>query len=560
MTIGGSDRLWWVSLLVAAVMVVIVSGIGFLRQPLIEDEVEYAEVARSYISNGQPLAHVSGQVEAVLHHPQLYHLMIAVASVVGGAEWGGRCLGVILLLASAWLGGLLAKAIWSESNVGLVAAILILLCPLCFRGAYLLDIDNTLLPVVSLGFLVVAVQQGKRRILILTGLFAVALWIKLTTPLLLLIPLWMLWGGKQWRHVVLVAVVGFLLFAITWVGFCHWKELPVMGPLWHLIGKGSSGMGLTWGNVMGELGKRLVRYVLWLSPFLFLWLFKPLPKSKLRRALLALGCFVIINLVFYWFVGGHAFGFPRYQIPAVMVAIVLLAPLVSKGWEELGVLVLWRWVIVTGGTAFFLWSVGDVLFPFYSFPERFVIDDITRWDLIGYTIRVLIALLVFFAIVSLVWKSKFRTLRQGVVMLSVVVLFPWWVSQDLAMANASYNTGYLYGEQGIREVGELLGQTLYDGQVIVASKDVAYYSGYRFPHKVLGNLCEQEDLSAILISDSVGAMVYRRGQIIDSVTGPCLASDKVRAILDTYYKGIRIGDFDVWLRREIIESDLRDRG
>jgi hypothetical protein len=333
-----------------------------------------------------------------------------------------------------------------------------------------------------------------------------------------------------------------------------------MGPVWHLIGKGSSGMGLTWGNALAELGKRLVRYVLWLSPFLFLLLFKPLPKSKVRRAALALGSFVIINLVFYWIVGGHAFGFPRYQIPVVMVAMVLLAPLVSKGWEELGTLVLWRWVIVSVGTAFFLWAVGDVLLRFYSFPERFAIGDVTRWDLIGFSSRILIALVVFFTIISLLWKSRFRALRQGIVMLAAVVLFPWWVSQDLAMATASYNTGYLYGEQGIREVGELLNRTLYDGQVVVASKDVAYHSGYRFPHQVLGNVCERDDLSAVLISDSVGAVVYRRGQIIDSVTGPCLASEKVRAILDTYYEGVRIGDFDVWLRREIIESDLRDRG
>jgi hypothetical protein len=264
--------------------------------------------------------------------------------------------------------------------------------------------------------------------------------------------------------------------------------------------------------------------------------------------------------MFYWLVGGHAFGFPRYQVPAVMVALVLLAPLVSKGWDELGTLVLWRWVIVIGGTAFSLWAMGDVLLPFYSFPERFAIGDATRWDLIGFAIRVLVALIVFFTIVSLVWKSRFRALRQGVVILSAVMLFPWWISQDLAMATGSYNTGYLYGEQGIREVGELLVQTLYDGQVMVASKDVAYHTGYRFQHQVLGNICERGDLSVVLTGSDVGALVYRRGQLIDNVTGPCLSSGKVHAILDSHYKGVRIGDFDVWLRLEITEIDMGDSG
>ncbi len=560
MTTGASDRVWWVSLLVVAVVVAVVSGIGFLQQPLIEDEVEFAEVAQSYLSDGLPLAHVSGQVEAVVHHPQLYHLMIAAASLVGGAEWGARCLGLCCLLLSAWLGALLAKAIWSESNIGLVAAVLILLCPLCLRGAYLLDIDNTLLPVVCLGFLIVAVRQGRYQVLVLLGLFVVALWVKLTTPWLLLVPLWVLWGGKRWRDVLLIAVGGFGLFAVTWAGFCYWKGLPVMGPVWHLIAKGSSGMDLTWGNVAAELGKRLVRYVLWLSPFLFVLLSTPLPKGTVRRAPLALGCFILCNLVFYWVVGGHAFGFPRYQIPAVMVAMVLLAPLVLKGWEVLGIRVWWRWVIVIGGVGFFLWTVGDILLPFYSFPERYAMGDVTRWSLIGFTTRLLIALMVFFTIVSLIWKSRFRTLKYGVVALSAVVLFPWWISQDLAMANASYNTGYLYGERGIREAAALLDQSLEEGQVIVASKDVAYYAGHRFQHRVLGDVCERGDLSAVLTDADVGALVYRQGQLIDSVTGPCLASGKVQATIEFYFQGVRIGDFYVWLTRGIPEIDEGEGG
>ena len=37
MTAEDSNRVWWVSLLLVAVIVACVSGIGFLPQPLIED-------------------------------------------------------------------------------------------------------------------------------------------------------------------------------------------------------------------------------------------------------------------------------------------------------------------------------------------------------------------------------------------------------------------------------------------------------------------------------------------------------------------------------------------
>lgn len=78
-----AELVFWRGMLVLALAVVLVTAIGFLRQPLIEDEVEFAEVARSYMVSGQPLAHVHGNLQAVVHHPQLYHLLLSAASLVG---------------------------------------------------------------------------------------------------------------------------------------------------------------------------------------------------------------------------------------------------------------------------------------------------------------------------------------------------------------------------------------------------------------------------------------------------------------------------------------------
>jgi hypothetical protein len=546
---------WWNLLPIVAFCVIGIVAFGVLAQPLIEDEVEFAEIARSYITHGSPLAHVAGNVEPVLHHPQLYHLLLAIASLAGGPQLGGRLFGIACLLISAWLAARLSRKICSIPHVGQVAAAMVLLCPLCARGALLLDIDNTLLPTLCLWFLLVAMSPSRHQKLILTGIFALGLWTKLTTPFLLVIPLWILWGSHRWREVLLIPAFGVILFMVSWAIFCWAQALDPMSPIWHLITKATSSMALYVGNPAAVLGKRLLQYILWLSPFLVGLIFMPKIKPQVPRAASALVGFVIAVFLCYWFVGGVAFGFPRYQLPAVIITMVLLAPGIIKGWQDLPTTAVGRWLFLIIGSAFLLSVTHDVLYPFYTYPEKSAMGLIGNLDLIFHLFRVIAATLSIWVVMFLLWKRSFSSLRQGIVMISAAILLPWWVSQDLAIASAKYNTAYLYGETGILEAADILTKSLPKGAEIIASKDVAYHCQYHFPHQVLGAVCQRGDLTKTLSVPHVSAMVYRHGQWIDAITGPCLQSPQVQDILISKYQSCHAGDFQIYLKRQHAKTD-----
>lgn len=549
---GGISEFWRV-LFVCALLVVAAGTLGILRQPLIEDEAEFAEVAQSYISDGLPLAHKAGEITTIVHHPQLYHLMLSAASLAGGSEWGGRFLGVLCLLVCAWLAMRLARTMWENREVGLAAAVMVLLCPLCLRGALLLDIDNTLLPLLCLGFLVVLIgggeQPSRSQIFGLMLLFGLGLLTKLTTPVLLIVPLWIFWGWKRRNAMVQVILGGVVLFGITWVAFCVWRGLNPLDPFWRLIERGSSGMGLTAANVITELGKRLVRYVLWVSPFLVGLLLMPRAASRNSRAQAALWWFVIVNVLFYWLIGGHAYGFPRYHVPAVMVALVLLSPAVANGWQSLGGRNWARWILLIVGAGF-LWLIsGDGFYPFYTYPEASALGKVDGLGFASQIVQIMVGVAIVAAIVVTAWRIRFHTFWRGVGVLSAVMLFPWWVSQDISMAQASYNTAYLYGESGIMEASGILEISLGAGMEIIAPKDVTYYTEYRFPHRVLGAVCDRGDLVEALRDSEVCALVYRDSHWIDGISGPRLRSEDVRKALQASYQSCNAGNFNIWVRR-----------
>jgi hypothetical protein len=308
-------------------------------------------------------------------------------------------------------------------------------------------------------------------------------------------------------------------------------------------------MGLTAANWHIELGKRLLQYVLWMSPFLFGVLLLPKVLIPNRRWLHGLVMFVAAGLLLYWVKGGSIYGFPGYQIPVVMVGMVLLAPLITKGWEIVGGRHYTLILLVIIGSVFLAMVSGDALYPFYTYPEKAALGNLRTWRLAFQLAGVVGGVLCYGAIFFLLWKDRAFVWWRKIGVLSAVILFPWWIGQDVVMSRAYYNTAYLYGERGIREVGAVLERSLPDGAEIIAPKDVAYYTGYRFPHQVLGAVCEQGNLATELARKNVQALVYRDSQWIDSITGPCLASSSVQNALNSQFRYYHVGNFRVWIKQ-----------
>src|SRR5207247_1633717 len=202
-------------------VLVAVASLGFasrfVHDPLMAGEVYLVIAADHLAREGRPMTRTKADAARfaafgrasepsadardtgyTLWRPPLY---IRLAAVVFGLAGTGaaqaRLVGLGCLLATILATYILSQAVFRDRAdrraIGLLAAFLFAVNPLAIQGALVVDIDNTLLTPVLLLALLAAVRSldtGRSRDLALGALVAVLLWIKLTTPPVLLLALW----------------------------------------------------------------------------------------------------------------------------------------------------------------------------------------------------------------------------------------------------------------------------------------------------------------------------------------------------------------------------------
>lgn len=194
------------------------------------DLISFFTAARAINENGK-LVHYSGELEQIpsLWHPPLYiHILALIMRVFPNYLPATRILGIICLLITCWLVFLLCKELDSQRGKDsslFISAIMILAgCPLFIQGAFVFDIDYSILPVLMLIFILAylkfTIKQTMGRMATLALIFAVVLWAKLTTPLILpIIIIFYHVVRNEWRMVfkiLLICISASLIFMFTW--------------------------------------------------------------------------------------------------------------------------------------------------------------------------------------------------------------------------------------------------------------------------------------------------------------------------------------------------------
>src|SRR4051812_29867954 len=205
--------------LIAYVLAILASAalVGFalwlidwqIDRPFVYDDVSFILGARAVADTGRPfgnqgyLLHLHWQRDQwALWHPPLYiYLLGGVVRVFGDSERAARSIGVGCLVLAAGLAFELARrTVLSRGGsgeralaAGVLAVALYIVNPLAIQASMVLDIDNTIL-MVLLGVMVwlaLRLPGSWRRSTIvgLALLFAVSLWAKMTTPLVLAVAL-----------------------------------------------------------------------------------------------------------------------------------------------------------------------------------------------------------------------------------------------------------------------------------------------------------------------------------------------------------------------------------
>jgi hypothetical protein len=468
----------------AAALVYLVLALPQLQRPLIYDEVDFAKAARA-VAAGQfrydrgyiadyPTAPDSGhRFQLALFHPPGYLVALAAwQRLAGSTDSALRGFGVLCGLASLACAAVLGRAAGGPA-AGAWAALLWATSPYALQSALLLDIDGTVLAPAVGAFAALASRSWlnatpasgypSRAMVALAAAFAVALWCKLTTPLLVAPPLlvWLLATGKRTHAATLLAAVvaGSALFVVTWWAFASTNALPAtrtFSDLWYELSDAlrhddtPGGSGGTSSALYVLVS--LLRTAQWLHPLgLGMLVAAPLAlrwKGPAAGLLLAAGVTIGIDLI------KLAAGFPKYHAGVLPLAAA------------------------AAGTAASAWTQRQPSWPIYVAGGAVVGAAATMTAgadaLIHKADLRLLAVWLAVAAACLAAARPLGAARPAAVALGLLL------GANLATAAAQVtlpgSATYFYGTTGQVEAGRWLRTQLSPNVVVAADKEVAYYA------------------------------------------------------------------------------------
>ncbi len=431
-------------------------------QPMGQDEIShYYKCIRMLYLDGY-----SHPADVITFSPHLYPLLACgVCKLFAHFNQATvQMTGIFCWLAVIYLLWKLAKTTQEQW----VACGLCVLLPMVQQAAVTVEIDQTVLPLVTLILCWRAKcfmdDSATKNGLWLAASMALALWGRLTTPLVL-IPLFVgfAWWSVDSKRAVKTAVwlvLGCIVFFVTWRLYCLATGVDWQGPFVYLarsfqettVGERSSGAS--------RLVQNMLYLVFWgMNPFLIVLLagsvvvgyVRKLPRTEL--CYLAAGIWLLCG---YEVVGGALFGFPKYQIPAMPLICLGIA----LAWKDM-----WKFKLLKRRETEYL--VGMAILALLAMvllgdPLHAMRIDIRETAAIGGSIRLEFmklgarfaicwgALLVGFVIVR-------RRLRLAVWQLLLFCVL--WTNGVFSIwqGNCAYSTGYVYGDEGeTREVAGLI--------------------------------------------------------------------------------------------------------
>ena len=562
----------------------------FVHDPLMADEIYFVIAADHIRHEGRPITRTGADVARfasadlasgpppderdmgyALWHPPLYvHLLAVVFGLAGTGPAQARLVGLGCLLATVLTIYFLSQEVFRDRAdrraIGLLAGFLFAVNPLAIQGALVVDIDNTLLtPALLLALLAIVRSLDdvrSRRDLMLGALLAGLLWIKLTTPLALLVALATFLAAREGFGVALrrtgvIAFVGGAGFLFTWFAYTEAQGLPAAAPFQHLLGKvvgaGPHGPPPT---VAREAGLALARVTLWASPFLLLlWGMalarraSELASARPVRSEDLLHLTTAIVLVVYLVVGKTTSGFPRYDYPVLPLLAILGAASVLAAWQTAAPR-FGRWLAATlVGTAL-VWLGGDPLLSTYATVKERLVAGLELGDVIRHVaLQAAVLLMTPLAIASLGGASRRLGLARAAAIPLAVATVSYSLALDAIQARAEYLVRYGYGGVGTREVLAFLGREVAPKSLVLAPAELIYGIGNRAsPFPVDGVWTSGPALVGAVSATPVRAFAYGLPTNTIEQLRFIESDPRVLGVLHERFRRWTVGSYTVWIR------------
>jgi len=553
--------LTYVKILIVGIFIVLVAIQA--DKSFVLDEIDFPTVSNATSQSGRPVYYHSEQSPEHVgtYHPTLY--INALASFIRGFGFSGasiRFFGAICVLLSAYLLILIYRQLSKKNEKMEVLFLgLFLLNPYTIANATLPDIDPTVLPVlllifvyVSLKFLLVKRLMNRKVTITLGLLFALVLWSKLTTPLVIppFLACLAIITTKDYKKSLLfalkVSLIGASVFVVTYFLYCMLLNLSPTYTYTFLVAsftKGTSTEGPLLGIIHNITNIRYFAY--WITiPLLSVLLVSIIgtflnkakdEKVRIQKLLLALALAVTI---FYIALIAPFGGFFKYPFPAFGLMLLSIPFFFEKYFETVRLKIAYVALFILLGFVVEKTFWKDSMF-LSSAPFQYL------W------------LVLLIAIVGYVVINRFKAKHITAVVCLSIILFSigFQVSISRVQAIAPYPTKYLYGQLGIDDAAAYLRLNTKHDEVIWSMKDIGYYVNYRYVESYAYYFDKplQNDLVKMLQDGKVRYYVATTGIGQDNLD---YYSD-VKQILDTY--GVKEKQFGNYVIYRSKTADM-DRG
>jgi len=395
---------------------------------------------------------------STIPHPPLYmELLRAGVRLFGWGSAEFRAMGMAAFLMTMALVGWLAQR--CVPGAGPWAMLLWAIHPMAVQGSLILDIDNTVLATAMAAFMLACVWApwplSARRRWLLTALWFLGLWMKLSGVLVLGVPLALAWwlSGRRRSDLlscIMIAGTGTAAFAVSWWWYTHQAGADPAIILRHTGGSLRYAWHITPLSGLQEVGLRLARVGFWWLPWAWvlaaaaLWRTLRLPQGPLRWRMGVLGISSLLIGAAYLVVRGTHYTFPKYHYPLLAFAIVWWSALAVHAQPVWTARARMTAAAVVGLMAAATWHLGDALYTINAALRQATIEQPEHVGNIlhGLAVR-LLAWALAGAVLWVVWRAAGR--QRGVLVPSLLLLAGASLAHDVWQRQASYATTFCYG-------------------------------------------------------------------------------------------------------------------
>lgn len=451
------------------------------------DEIDFPIVSHATSLTARPIYYRGEQspVHVGTYHPTLYiNSLASFIKVFGYNEASVRFFGAVCTLITAYLLILILRQLTKKNPTAETLLLgLFLLNPYTIANTTLPDIDSTVLPVVLLLFIYFALKyllqkrdMSNRVILILSCLFGLALWSKLTTPLIIppLLAYLAYITSKDIKKSLLftlkVTVLGAIAFVFTYFIYCKLLGLNTTYTYHFLLDsftKGTSSDGPVTGAIKNLDNVR--HFVYWLTlPLVVLYSVSFIgvmldnvktEKNKIKKLLVMTSLLVT---VFYIALISPFGGFFKYPFPVFGLMILTIIFFYDRYFKTVKI----NWLYALVATAF-----------------GFIIEKTLWGDKMFLNAKPFTGLMVLIAIVIagyVLIRFNPRNIAANLFVLLMFFTIGFQFSISRIQATAPYPTKYHYGQMGLDQTTAYLRSNTDPNEVIWSMKDVGYYTNNKY--------------------------------------------------------------------------------